>query len=157
MRDLLEAFRLPGESQQISQITETFAEIYFASGPAEIKTQDAVYVLAYSIIMLNTDLYNPQNRARRMTFEDYRRNLRGVNDNADFSDSFLQNIYDSIKRREIILPEEHTGQFGFDYAWKELLARAPKAGPMLVCDTNAFDKDMFAVVSKQVVSAIAYA
>lgn len=33
MRDLLEAFRLPGESQQISRITETFAEIYFASGP----------------------------------------------------------------------------------------------------------------------------
>jgi hypothetical protein len=26
------------------------------------------------------------------------------------------------------MPEEHTGQLGFDYAWKELLARAPKAG-----------------------------
>lgn len=29
---------------------------------AEIKSQDAVYVLAYSIIMLNTDLHNPQIR-----------------------------------------------------------------------------------------------
>jgi brefeldin A-resistance guanine nucleotide exchange factor 1 len=31
--------------------------------PAEIKSQDAVYVLAYSVIMLNTDLHNPQVRA----------------------------------------------------------------------------------------------
>jgi len=30
--------------------------------PAEIATEDAVYVLAYSVIMLNTDLHNPQNR-----------------------------------------------------------------------------------------------
>jgi len=29
---------------------------------AEIATEDAVYVLAYSVIMLNTDLHNPQNR-----------------------------------------------------------------------------------------------
>jgi brefeldin A-resistance guanine nucleotide exchange factor 1 len=79
MRELLETFRLPGEAQQISRITETFAEIYFASKPgflffstleynrsrhlpAEIKSQDAVYVLAYSVIMLNTDLHNPQVR-----------------------------------------------------------------------------------------------
>ena len=31
---------------------------------AEIASQDAVYVLAYSVIMLNTDLHNPQNRVR---------------------------------------------------------------------------------------------
>jgi hypothetical protein len=29
---------------------------------AEVKNEDAVYVLAYSIIMLNTDLHNPQIR-----------------------------------------------------------------------------------------------
>jgi Sec7-like guanine-nucleotide exchange factor len=29
---------------------------------AEIATEDAVYVLAYSVILLNTDLHNPQNR-----------------------------------------------------------------------------------------------
>lgn len=80
MRELLEAFRLPGEAQQISRITETYATIYFASGPGEkcyptyfdalltrihldeIKSEDAVYVLAYSIILLNTDLHNPQIR-----------------------------------------------------------------------------------------------
>jgi hypothetical protein len=38
--------------------------------------------------MLNTDLFSPQVR-KRMAFEDYKRNLRGVNDGVDFSDSFL--------------------------------------------------------------------
>jgi len=36
MREMLETFRLPGESQQIARITETFASIYFASGPGRV-------------------------------------------------------------------------------------------------------------------------
>ena len=74
MRELLETFRLPGEAQPIARITETFANVFIASNPreyrcgrladfaAEIDTEDAAYVLAYSVIMLNTDLHNPQNR-----------------------------------------------------------------------------------------------
>jgi brefeldin A-resistance guanine nucleotide exchange factor 1 len=71
MREVLETFRLPGEAQQISRVTECFAEIYFSAKPEGIKTQDAVYILSYSVLMLNTDLHNPQNRvstASRGTF-----------------------------------------------------------------------------------------
>ncbi|KAK2467063.1 hypothetical protein APHAL10511_001321 [Amanita phalloides] len=156
MRELLETFRLPGEAQQIARITETFASIYFASGPLEIQSEDAVYVLAYSVIMLNTDLHNPQIR-KRMTIEDYTRNLRGVNNGSDFSPEFLQNIYDSIRKREIIMPEEHTGQLGFEYAWKELLARTRQAGQFMMCNTSLFDLEIFRAVWKSVVSAITYA
>ena len=60
MRALCEAFRLPGEAQQIARVTETFARKYFSTKPPGIRSEDAVYVLAYSIIMLNTDLHNPQ-------------------------------------------------------------------------------------------------
>ncbi|KAH9901236.1 Sec7-domain-containing protein [Cubamyces lactineus] len=156
LRELLETFRLPGESQQINRITETFAEVYFATGPDEIKSQDAVYVLTYSIIMLNTDQHSPQIR-KRMTLEDYMRNLKGVNDGSDFSTEFLVNIYESIRKREIVMPEEHTGQLGFEYAWKELLARTRQAGKFLMCNTSLFDEDMFKAVWRPVVSAIAYA
>ncbi|OBZ75659.1 hypothetical protein A0H81_04473 [Grifola frondosa] len=156
MRELLETFRLPGESQQIDRIAETFAEFYFATGAAEIKSQDAVYVLAYSIIMLNTDLHNPQIR-KKMTLDDYKRNLKGVNHGSDFSAEFLQNIYDSIRKREIVMPEEHTGQLGFEYAWKELLARSRQTGELMMCNTSLFDVDMFRAVWRPVVSAIAYA
>ncbi|KAF5372839.1 hypothetical protein D9758_001701 [Tetrapyrgos nigripes] len=156
MRELLESFRLPGEAQQIARITETFANVYFDAKPAGIKSSDAVYVLAYSIIMLNTDLHNPQIR-KRMSFEEYQRNLRGVNDGSDFAPEYLQNIYDSIRKREIVMPEEHTGQLGFEYAWKELLARSRQAGRLMICNTAVFDVDMFKAVWKPVISAIAYA
>ncbi|KAI0637119.1 Sec7-domain-containing protein [Trametes polyzona] len=156
LRELLESFRLPGESQQINRITETFAEVYIATKPEEVKSQDAVYVLTYSIIMLNTDLHNPQVR-KRMSLEDYMRNLKGVNDGSDFSPEYLVNIYESIRKREIVMPEEHTGQLGFEYAWKELLARTRQAGDFLMCNTSLFDADMFKAVWRTVVSAIAYA
>ncbi|KAH9966443.1 Sec7-like domain protein [Russula dissimulans] len=156
MRELLETFRLPGEAQQISRITETFAEIYFASKPAEIKSQDAVYVLAYSVIMLNTDLHNPQVR-KRMTIEDYQRNLRGVNDGSDFSPEYLQAVYDSIRRQEIVMPEEHTGQLGFEFAWKELLMRSRQSGELMICNSPVFDKEMFRSIWKPVISVITFA
>ncbi|KAG8844780.1 GDP/GTP exchange factor for ARF, partial [Serendipita sp. 405] len=153
MREMLESFRLPGESQQIERITDTFAAKYFSTKPAEIQTQDAVHVLAFAIIMLNTDQHNPQVR-KRMTFDDFKRNLRGVNDKSDFSLEFLQAIYDSIKKKEIIMPEEHVGQLGFDYAWKELLVRSKQTRPLMSCHTSEFDSHMFKLVWRPVVGAI---
>ena len=98
MRELLESFRLPGEAQQIDRITETFAQVYVAANEGgEIKSSDAGYVLSYSIIMLNTDLHSPQVR-KRMTVEDYSRNLKGVNDKADFAPDYIVSILAWISR-----------------------------------------------------------
>jgi brefeldin A-resistance guanine nucleotide exchange factor 1 len=58
----LETFRLPGESQQIDRITETFADAFMESKPAEVANAEAAYVLAFSVIMLNTDQHNRQVR-----------------------------------------------------------------------------------------------
>jgi brefeldin A-resistance guanine nucleotide exchange factor 1 len=156
MRDLLEAFRLPGEAQPIARITEVFAEHFFSYQPTEIADQDATYVLAYSVIMLNTDQHNPQNR-KRMTIEDYQRNLRGVNNGKDFAPEYLAAIHDSIRRREIIMPQEHVGQAGFDYAWKGLIQRSRSAGATISLDTPAFDRPMFDVAWRPIVTAIASA
>ncbi|CAE6427640.1 unnamed protein product [Rhizoctonia solani] len=156
MRELLESFRLPGESQPIARITETFAKQFFSCGPPGIKSEDAVFVLSYSVIMLNTDLHNPQNR-KRMTIADYQKNLKGVNDGTDFNPEYLQAIYDGLRKREIVMPEEHTGQLGFDYAWKELLLRSKHAGEYIVCNTSSFDKEMFELTWQPVIQAIAFA
>lgn len=156
LRELLETFRLPGESSPISRITEVFAKHFFSFSPPEIATEDAVYVLAYSVIMLNTDLHNPQNR-KRMTIDDYRRNVRGVNDGKDFDPEYLAAIHESIRKREIILPEEHVGQHGFDYAWKGLILRSRTAGPTISCNTAQFDEAMFKLSWRPLVQSIAYA
>lgn len=156
LREMLESFRLPGESQQIERITQTFASTYFAAEPDGIATEDAVFILAYSVIMLNTDQHNPQNK-RRMTVEDYRKNLRGVNGGDDFGPELTGAIYESIRKREIVMPEEHAGQLGFEYTWKELLRRSRTAGSLVACNTTAFDRSMFEASWKPILSSIAFA
>ncbi|ETS60981.1 hypothetical protein PaG_04912 [Moesziomyces aphidis] len=156
LREMLESFRLPGESQQIERITQTFAATYFAAKPDGIATEDAVFILAYSVIMLNTDLHNSQNK-RRMTVDDYRKNLRGLNGGDNFELELTGAIYESIRKREIVMPEEHAGSLGFEYTWKELLRRSRTAGALVACNTTAFDRSMFEASWKPVLSSIAFA
>lgn len=59
LRKFLQGFRLPGESQIIDRMMEKFAERYCACNPGAFSTADCAYVLAYAIIMLNTDAHNP--------------------------------------------------------------------------------------------------
>ena len=96
LRLLLESFRLPGESQQIERVMETFASVYFSTKPKHLATQDAAFVMSYSIIMLNTDQHNPQVK-NRMKVEDFIRNNRGINNGVDLDHDFLREIYKSIK------------------------------------------------------------
>ena len=62
LRLLLSQFRLPGEAQKIDRIMEKFAGRYCENNThLEIfASADAAYVLAYSIIMLTTDLHSTQ-------------------------------------------------------------------------------------------------
>jgi len=158
LRQLLNTFRLPGESQLIERIVTVFSEKYCANGEREgIADKDAIYVLTYAIIMLNTDQHNPNLKSQnRMKYEDFARNLRGVNGGKDFEPEYLQGIYDSIKTREIILPEEHDNKNAFEHAWKELLVKTSTASDLTVCDTNLYDADMFAATWRPVVATLNY-
>ena len=59
-RTFLSGFRLPGEAQKIDRLMEKFAERYISCNAEAFKSADVAYVLAYSVIMLNTDAHNPQ-------------------------------------------------------------------------------------------------
>lgn len=58
IRFFLRGFRLPGEAQKIDRIMEKFAERYCKCNPGSFTSADTAYVLAYSVIMLNTDAHN---------------------------------------------------------------------------------------------------
>ena len=58
IRFFLQGFRLPGEAQKIDRIMEKFAERYCKCNPNSFTSADTAYVLAYSVIMLNTDAHN---------------------------------------------------------------------------------------------------
>ncbi|KAF5183507.1 Arf guanine-nucleotide exchange factor gnom [Thalictrum thalictroides] len=59
-RLFLETFCLPGESQKIQRVLESFLERDYVRSPHILVNKDAAFVLFYSIIMLNTDQHSVQ-------------------------------------------------------------------------------------------------
>jgi len=158
LRQLLNSFRLPGESALIERIVSEFSAAYCDSDtPEDVVDKDALFVLVYAIIMLNTDQHNPNVKSQnRMTVTDFARNLRGVNGGKDFDIEFLEGIFASIKTKEIVLPEEHDNKNSFDHAWKELQMKIQKTPSVIICDTNLYDADMFAATWKPVIATLTY-
>lgn len=105
LRQFLQSFRLPGEAQKIDRFMLQFASRYLAGNPNAFASSDTAYVLAYSVIMLNTDLHSSKIKGR-MTKEDFIKNNRGINDNADLPDEYLIGIYEEIAKNEIVLNSE---------------------------------------------------
>ncbi|CAL9735556.1 ARF guanine-nucleotide exchange factor 1 [Monosporozyma servazzii] len=137
LRVFLTKFRLPGESQQIERIIEAFSKRYVEvqqyTEPIYENTEedisqiqpdsDSVFILSYSIIMLNTDFHNPQVK-EHMSFTDYSNNLKGCyNNHHDYPIWFLTKIYNSIQDKEIVMPEEHhgSGEY-FNDVWNNLIS-----------------------------------
>uniref|UniRef100_A0A8C7JEA9 ARF guanine nucleotide exchange factor 2 n=1 Tax=Oncorhynchus kisutch TaxID=8019 RepID=A0A8C7JEA9_ONCKI len=111
LRAFLEGFRLPGEAQKIDRLMEKFAARYLEcnQGQGEFASADTAYVLAFSIIMLTTDLHSPQVK-NKMTKEQYIRMNRGINDSKDLPEEYLSSIYHEIAGKKIAMKDskEHT-------------------------------------------------
>uniref|UniRef100_A0A667XR70 ARF guanine nucleotide exchange factor 1 n=1 Tax=Myripristis murdjan TaxID=586833 RepID=A0A667XR70_9TELE len=106
LRMFLEGFRLPGEAQKIDRLMEKFAARYLEcnQGQTLFASADTAYVLAYSIIMLTTDLHSPQVK-NKMTKEQYIKMNRGINDSKDLPEEYLSAIYDEIAGKKIAMKE----------------------------------------------------
>jgi rhodanese-related sulfurtransferase len=86
---------------------EKFAERYTEQNPGVFSTADVAFILAFSIIMLNTDLHNPAIKEdRRMTKEGFVRNNRGICDGQDLPEELLHGIFDRIQANPISLKED---------------------------------------------------
>lgn len=157
LRELCSDIRLPGESQLIERIVEKFAEQYCSakSNNKYVANADAAFVLSYATIMLNTDQHSPQVKVQ-MTNEQFTRNLRGMNNKEDFDPEYLNSIYNAIKEKEIIIPEEHDNEESFEHVWADLISKIPKAGKAPSYNTNILDKRLFELAWKPIVSTLSY-
>ncbi|CAL9177979.1 unnamed protein product [Musa hybrid cultivar] len=106
IRCFLQGFRLPGEAQKIDRIMEKFAERYCKCNPKAFTSADTAYVLAYSVIMLNTDAHNPMVK-NKMSPDDFIRNNRGIDDGKDLPEEYLRSLYDRISKNEIKMKEDN--------------------------------------------------
>ncbi|KAJ3137203.1 Brefeldin A-inhibited guanine nucleotide-exchange protein 1 [Physocladia obscura] len=110
LRAFLQTFRLPGEAQKIDRLMEKFADRYCENNPDIFAKADTAYTLAFSVIMLNTDLHSAHIKDR-MDKEAFLKNNRGINDNANLPDEYLEGIFDEILANEIVMEDEQTGKF----------------------------------------------
>ena len=107
LRKFLSGFRIPGEAQKIDRILEKFAEKFQQSNPDVFPSADTAFVLAFSIIMLNTDAHNPSIREeRKMTKQGFLRQNQGIASGRDLSDEYIGGIYDRIRSNAISLRED---------------------------------------------------
>ena len=104
-------FRLPGEAQRIDRMLVSFCLSYCQDNADSFPSPDAAFILAFALVMLNTDQHNSNIRHRQsMTEEQFINNLRGVNNGLDFDRAMLQQCYHSIRSDEIrfIATRSHT-------------------------------------------------
>lgn len=108
MREFLNYFRLPKESEAIDRILEKFSEVYFRSYKGgQFEYADAVFILAFAIMMLATDRHSPMiKEENKITLAGWKRQLRGMNKEKDFNPDFLEAIFNRI----CALPFALTGQ-----------------------------------------------
>ena len=113
LRSFLGTFRLPGEAQCIDRLMDAFAGRLFAVVPPDelpFKTRDGAFVLAFSTIMLNTDLHNPNIPAhKKMKLTEFVRNNRGIDGGKDIPLSYIEALYEDIRDNAIEMVEQ-TGE-----------------------------------------------
>jgi brefeldin A-resistance guanine nucleotide exchange factor 1 len=172
LRMFLLEFRLPGEAQCIDRLMEAFAKQYYeqAKGHHPFVDADSAFVLAFSIIMLNTDLHNPQIREdKRMKLEDFIRNNRSINGGEDLPRPFLESIYECIAAEEIIVHRDHIISMkdgldvDYDIHWDGILNRSrhvtsatftPASARRILHSAGVHERDMFASIADSSIKAI---
>jgi len=107
-------FRMPGEAQKIERLMEVYSQRYCQCNPdviSRLRSSDTIFVLAFAIIMLNTDLHTPNLKPeRRMRVEDFIKNLRGIDDCHDIDRDMLVGIYERVKINEFKPGSDHMTQ-----------------------------------------------
>ncbi|KNC53966.1 cytohesin-4 [Thecamonas trahens ATCC 50062] len=105
LRMFLATFRLPGEAQKIDRLMESFASRYVTHNPGLFANADTVYILAFALIMLQTDLHNPSIK-RKMTKDEFSSRLRGIDGGSDVDTQLLAALYDDIAANPIAMEVE---------------------------------------------------
>ena len=148
LRKFLQTFRLPGEAQKIDRLMLKFAERYTTGNPNAFANADTAYVLAYSVIMLNTDQHS-SNVKKRMTAEDFIKNNRGINDNENLPDEYLKGIFEEIQNHEIVLDTERETAANLGMLPQASVGLAANIGQALATVGRDLQREAFAQASEE--------
>ncbi len=147
IRFFLGGFRLPGEAQKIDRLMEKFAERYYLQNRDSFASADMAFILAFSTIMLQTDLHNPSIRDdKRMTKEQFIKQNKGISPDGELSDEMLSDIYDRIAAEPISITAD-------DKSVKKPKKDEQNSFVMFQATTDRRKKDAFNTERKEMVRA----
>jgi Sec7-like guanine-nucleotide exchange factor len=114
IRDVLKKIQLPRESQQIDRILSGISKTYFKviqegkhkpqyfSNMSQLMTEDLVYQLSFSLMMIQTCEYNDQVE-EKISCDKYINSLQFVENFSELKSSgFLKFLYQSVKSESLI-------------------------------------------------------
>lgn len=134
LRAFLAAVRLPVDPAAADRVLAGWAAAYYeatqaaASCPSpSFADADAVHVLAFSAVLLNTDLHSAAVK-QKMSRSDFGKNLAGANGGADFAPPLLDALYASVTVRPMLVPDAGGGGGGGDGEAGSLSRAASSAG-----------------------------
>lgn len=155
LRDMLCYFRLPGEAGQIDNLMTKFSQRYIECGEKPEKDAEGAHVLAYAVLMLNTDHYSPTVK-RKMDYDAFHKNVRLVG--LDAPEEYVRALYDGITTQELIMPEEHDTDETFEHIWRESVTNANHSDPFFVLSNadNEVVKAMFNNNWRPIVSTLSF-
>ncbi|CAM4619237.1 unnamed protein product [Lepidochelys kempii] len=114
LRKFQSHIRVQGEAQKVERLIEAFSQRYcVCNAPLvrQFRNPDTIFILAFAIILLNTDMYSPSVKPeRKMKLDDFIKNLRGVDNGQDIPRDLLVGIYQRIQSRELRTSDDHVSQ-----------------------------------------------
>ncbi|XP_034028876.1 IQ motif and SEC7 domain-containing protein 2-like isoform X2 [Thalassophryne amazonica] len=114
LRKFQAQIKVQGEAQKVERLIEAFSQRYCVCNPTlvrQFQNPDTIFILAFAIILLNTDMYSPNVKAeRKMKLDDFIKNLRGVDNGQDIPRDLLVGIYQRIQKWELRTNDDHVSQ-----------------------------------------------
>ncbi|CAG5085057.1 Oidioi.mRNA.OKI2018_I69.PAR.g10801.t2.cds [Oikopleura dioica] len=161
LRSFLNTFRLPGEAPVIQRLLEAFARPWHEANGNCFHNDDSVVVLAYAVIMLNTDQHNANvaKNAEPMKVQNFKSNVRGCDGDKDFDQDMLEAIFNNIRDNEIVLAEEQKGSLKDDWIWSTIQQRSklPEGIYIQVPKPQMYDSELFEITWGPTVHALGFA
>lgn len=106
-RTLCSKLYLKGESQQLDRIIEAFAKRYYNCNPMTLlHCIDVVYAVAYSLLLLNTDLHIVSDWANKMTRSNFVKNTMETIQSLVFPHIMIDDFSKQRKRRASVVSHQ---------------------------------------------------
>lgn len=103
---------LPKETQQIDRVVYQFAKYYITQIINLGFDEDSIYILTFSLIMLNTDRFNPNNKNKMTRFD------------------FIRNVDDALKLNCNTIEKDFIGYYFDNITHAPLIKISPEQGPI---------------------------